>query len=239
MSTIYCYHGSPGTAFDFDLLRKTLPQQNLVAVKRKGYPDDSSYGDYSEGAAFDGDEKRILLGYSWGALAALRDGAANVDKVKSIILVAPYLGGKDISAGKRFLMTWKFPGHTIVGLMADSIIEKLLVKSSSPQKVPGEYAALKAKLANVPVLARSVMEKGDPGMSAGEACAVLKEQNIPVLLIVGRKDENEGSQEYGANVEKWLSPSKVLYVEDGGHALLWTHPELLGTEIGTFLEDTR
>lgn len=235
-SKIFCYHGSPGTPDDFDLIASNMTGRSLVAVQRKGYPDSDTKDVPSEGEPFSGDYKRVLLGYSWGALAALRDGAANVDKVKAIILVAPYLGGKNVGGFKKFLMTWKFPGHIIVGLMANSIVEKLLTKSSDPKPVPPEYRALGERLKKAEVLARSVMEKSDPGLSAEDACKILKEKNIPVLLVVGKADKNDGSQKYGKDIESWLSPRKALYVEDGGHALLWTHAKLLADEIGAFLD---
>lgn len=235
-SKVFCYHGSPGTGRDFDLVAGNVPGHTLIAVQRKGYPVSGTADIPFEGKPFSGDDKRVLFGYSWGCLAALRDCAANVEKVKSIVLVSPYLGGKEVSGFKKFLMTWKFPGHTIVGLMANSIVEKLLTKSSDPKSVPPEYRVIGEELKNVEVLARSVMEKADSGLSAEEACRIIKDKDIPVLLIVGKGDKNEDSQKYGKDIENWLSPQKTLYVEDGGHALLWTHVKLLGKEISAFLD---
>jgi len=236
---ILCYHGSPGTAADFDEVGLRLGDGfETVPVARRQYPPPGRVV-HTEGAALPADGAPwVAMGYSWGCVACLRDVAAAPDRARAVVLVAPYLGGGKVGLVKRFLLSTRFPGHLLVGLSAGNIVRELLEKSSRPKAVPAAYQALAPQLARAAVLARAGLEKADPGMPAEEACRLVREAGVPVLLVWGRQDANEGSQQYAEQVVEWLQPNETVAVEDGGHALLWTHAAEVAEAVACFLKRT-
>ena len=232
---ILCYHGSPGTCEDFIELGKEYDDAQFVPVARKGYPPPPNVV-HKEGEKLALAEPTVVLGYSWGCVAALRDVAQSPENVKALVLVAPFLGAEPVGAFKRFLMTNSFIGSLVIGMAANGIVSKLFEKSSRPKKPPQAYLALREKLARFDVLSRAGLEKTDAGMDAREACDKVKTNGIPVLLFWGKQDANDNSQEYAETVKNWLESARVVPIEDGGHALLWTHSKELAKSIKEFVE---
>ncbi len=231
---VLCYHGSPGTDEDFAELAKVLPEADLLPVARKGYPSlDNAV--HKEGNTIISDEPVVVVGYSWGCVAALRDVAQSTDKVKGVVLIAPFLGGQHIGTFKHFLLTNSFLGSIVIGMAAGGVVSKLFKKSCQPKEIPPAYAALRDKLAKFEVLSRAGLEKTEEGMDPKEACEKVKAAQIPTMLIWGKEDANDHSQEYADLVKAWLEPGSVVPIEDGGHALLWTHPQELAKAILEFL----
>ena len=227
---VLCYHGSPGTCEDFVELSKECAEASFVPVARKGYPPPPTVV-HKEGEKLALTEPTVVLGYSWGCVAALRDVAQSPENVSGLVLVAPFLGAEPVGAFKRFLLTNSFIGSFVIGMAANGVVSKLFEKSCRPKEAPPAYLALREKLARFDVLSRAGLEKTDVGMDPKEACDKVKSAAIPVLLIWGKQDANDKSQVYAETVQNWLEPGTVVPIEDGGHALLWTHTKELAQHI--------
>ena len=231
---VLCYHGSPGTCDDFNEVAKEVQDLDLLAVARKGYPPPKEIP-HREGEAVSMKEPVILLGYSWGCVSAIMDAEKSVDEVQALVLISPFLGGGDLGAFKSFILSHPLLGKPLIALSGAKVVRKLLDKSSHPQKPPSSYEALAPALSSFQVLSRAGLEKSKGTLGLRLACEKIKKAEIPVLLIWGAQDGNEGSQNFAASIQELLSPRRSEKIEDGGHALLWTHPKEVGTTIDEFL----
>lgn len=83
---LVCFHGSPGVPDEFEGLAESLPGMNVRAVVRHGYP---AFRQYPRQA--DLDEPCVVVGYSFGCVAALKAAAFRPKNVRAAILIAPYL----------------------------------------------------------------------------------------------------------------------------------------------------
>jgi olefin beta-lactone synthetase len=225
---IHCFHGSPGTPLDFDQIAALLPGRKFVKVRRLGYPE-LLQGVAQQYIA----ESSILVGYSWGCVTALTLAAAATE-VAGIILVSPFLKPKKSPSGLlQFFLSKKIIADPLLRWKGKSAIETFLVSSSAPQAVPDSYGALAPVLSQPGILATSMLEKTEQA-TAGLDAALRKiaERNIPVTVVFGDQDPPEGANVHVKRLAEALPKCRMVKVEQGGHALLWTHPQVIATEIG-------
>jgi pimeloyl-ACP methyl ester carboxylesterase len=233
---LLCYHGSPGTPADFDLLGRELAPRRLIGLVRRGYPRDEEDGAQvlDQGAFSD---EAVFCGYSFGALACLRDAAARESGVAGVILISPYIFPKKMGLMKRALVGAPGLGKALLRKKGAQIVEELLLKSSHPREVPAAYRELAARLARPERLARSVQEREEPGLDAREALRRLARKKVPLALLWGAQDQTSSEAEQVAPVRE-LVPNGLFErrLDNAGHALLWTHPAELAAAIVEFLE---
>ena len=131
---LVCFHGSPGLPDEFEGLAESLPGVEVRAVVRYGYP---SFRQYPRQG--DLDERCIVVGYSFGCVAALKAAAYRPKNVEAAILIAPYLFvERPLGALKRALLAT--PG-----------ISTLLLRSAGPKAIA--HSASSGAKATMPMVA--------------------------------------------------------------------------------------
>lgn len=228
--TVTCFHGSPGLPEDFMALEKALPENRWVRAARPGYP-------LSQGVVLK--ERSVVVGYSWGCVAALREAAQNPELVAGVVLLAPYLWPTSKAGlAKKALIQAPFVGRVLLKKAAPNVIKELLHKSCAPAAVPKEYEALSAKLADPQILLRAVLEKEEKGMSPEDALKRLQAADIPVYVLWGDKDHTT-QEETQIDPIKKIVDAEVIKFTGAGHALQWTHTKELSDSLKKIFNEIR
>lgn len=226
--TLVCFHGSPGTPDDFLELEPYFRGFHFERPVRPGYPDASFFRSTLCKGRSDG---RILVGYSWGCLAALREAAEFPTRVAAIILISPYLYPQPASLVLRTLIRTPLLGNALLARRGPAIVEQLLTRSASPIAVPDSYRQLAPRLARPASLRAAVLEKSEPGMSADDALDLVREWEIPLAMIRGADDQVSPADEQIIPV-RHRAPGFIEYCFDNaGHALLWTNTKEVANAI--------
>jgi pimeloyl-ACP methyl ester carboxylesterase len=227
---ISAFHGCPGLPEDFDLLAKELKHSSssvsLRPIVRKGYP--GAQGNLTTPSS------SLYLGYSFGCADAVE--AASLDpQTQGIILIAPYLyPTQEAGAGLKALLAIPGVSDLLLSLLGKKAMKAFVAKTAHPIQAPESYVKTGEHYAKPAILKRAMTETSGRGPGIIAALETLKKRNIPVLLIWGKQDQvcPESSQ---------FEPLRSLFpnirerkLDQAGHALLWTHPELLSKEIIQF-----
>lgn len=228
------YHGSPGTSRDAEDLAGRCAPVAVDIVRRRGYPG-GGHGP-AEGTAPEG-AGTVMVSHSWGVVPAMRDAALAPERVAGLVAIAPYIGAERPSGALRSLLLGSFLGRGLLGLVAGGFVRKYLVKASHPKPVPASFSLVAPLLARGDVLARALLEKGEPGPTAAEAAAPLRERKIPCLILAGAADQTSGALDDARRLASMLGTDRLVVVDDGGHAIPWTHGERLAGDIVSFLRD--
>lgn len=214
---IVAHHGSPGLAKDFDHLKSHLPF-DLKALERDNKNEPLGLGEH------------YVLGYSYGSRVAIASASKNLKEVKGIILVAPFLL-KNTSPLMKTLMRVPLLSHALIGLSAKKAITEMVVKGSLPMTPPpGEYVKDAKSYGQIDILRQAVCEKDG---NLEELLNDLKKlKNLPIIVIRGDSDTS-------ADIKDIMNQAGLTYedvvIEKAGHALLWSHPNILATHIEDFI----
>ena len=235
MSSILCFHGSPGTPDDFLELEKALEGHTLQRVLRNGYPSNGFTDSEKTPLESNLPQSSVYLGYSWGGLSCLRAAARASHSVAHVILVAPYIYPKPAGGLKKMLLGAPWIGDKLLSSKGPGIIEELLTRSSSPHEVPPSYRARASALAAPEILRRAVFEKEEAAPATDHVLKQLTEAGTSVLIIWGTDDLTSSEEDQVAPLRQALKIEKELKLENAGHALLWTHPNELAQGITDYL----
>lgn len=226
-SPIYFYHGSPGTPADFDQVASFLPGRKIVKVRRLGYPE-SLHGVLQQYIS----EPALVVGYSWGSVTAILLAAA-APEVTGLVLVSPFLAPKRSPSGfLKFLLSKSFISRPLLSWKGKGAIAQFLVSSSAPHPVPPAYQSLHESLSDPSVLATSMLEKTDEAtIGLISALRKINERNIPITIVFGDQDPPGSPNLHIERLKDSCPRARLAKIEGGGHALLWTHPNVVADEI--------
>lgn len=226
--TLVCFHGSPGTPDDFRELEPYFRGFRLVRPVRPGYPEANfSQSTLNQGRC----DGRILIGYSWGCLAALREAVEFPTRVAAIVLIAPHLYPHPASRLMQTLLRTPILGRSLLARRGRSIVDQLLTRSAFPVAVPDSYRQLASRLAHPASLCTAVLEKSEPGLFADDALDMVRKWQIPLAMIRGADDQVSPAENQVIPV-RHRPPGFIDYCFDNaGHALLWTHTKEVANAI--------
>lgn len=208
MTKILAHHGSPGTPNDFDFLKQEV-KADWKCVNR-----------YLKEVNINSDDSHIV-GYSFGCYQAIIDASKNLDKINSLILIAPYIfTEKTTSLPLKLILSAPIIGNILLSKVAPKNIEKLLIDSSSPNEVPENYKPMQNVFCNPYVLRPAMFEKEGKQESLKSALTKIKEKNIPVFVIRGKEDRTSGDEQ-SDSLKKHISFNEEI-IQNAGHALPWT-----------------
>lgn len=208
--TINLHHGSPGHPEDFNQLKEALAGKAQTLTKREDHPSVSD---------------SVEVGYSFGALSALRRANRNPEKTKALILLAPYLIPTKDSTIKKLLLGTPLINKFIINKVKEKSIEQMLEKSSSPLAAPEKYKEDAKRYLNSEVLLDSVREKQIDAQEILKEIENLKSHNIKVYLIYGDSDQTMIDTNQLEQIKSLLPIEKEIVLKNQGHALLWTAPK--------------
>lgn len=223
MKKIVAHHGSPGSDKDFNQLKKHLvnleiiPFDRVLRQKARGF-----------------EEAEIQLGYSFGCVHALNAAVKN-KKTKLVILIAPYLFPTKKPSGlmKGLLISDLFRNLALPAL-AKKTMDKMVHASTHPLKPSNDYLQCAKEYLNAERLSLSILEKDIEHTSVMKDLEYLRDQKIPVYVIIGELDQTSYT---GINKEQQINPLLpfknivIKTLKDGPHALLWTHTEELAIKL--------
>jgi len=222
------FHGSPGTPYDFEPLKRAICQYQWKGFIR-----------YKEKMPTPKDDKttfNVAVGYSYGASEAILAAAENPN-IKAVVLIAPYAFTKASSSVKKLMVALPVLGNLLLKGKAEAIIDDFLIKSSHPQPVPEIYKTYGEHLKNPLLLKAAVWEKKDRKETILKACAELNKREIPVLIIWGNQDQTGVFEEQVTPFENIISNLLVKKIENAGHALPYTHYIEVAKSMGAFLKE--
>lgn len=211
-----CHHGSPGSPRDFFHLKLMLPQFEFSTRDR-----------VHQQFIKHNDENFIECGYSFGCYHALVSALEHSSQVKKVILIAPYFfQEKKIGFLVKTLMSIGPTRDAILKSKAPLAIEEMLTKSSSPKEVPENYREDAKDYIDPKRLAHAMLEKDFDEKLFWMTLKELEKRKIPITIIYGKKDKTSREEVQIDPLLKYKN-IKTISIEDGGHALLWTHTQKL------------
>lgn len=226
-TTFVAHHGSPGTPSDFDEIKKAFGQYNWHSVDRYNNDHGPSQGEH------------IQVGYSWGSVDAIEAAVKNSDKTKGVILISPYLFvSKKMSPVIKTILSLPVLGNALLSKMAPKSIGKMIIDSSSPAQIPDTYKPCEEVFSRPEVLKPALFEKDIPTNEIIENIKKLKDLPIPVLVIRGDADKTSNEGEQFKKLAEHLNYGEVV-LENGGHALPWTHTEGVINEFQKFIDSIK
>ncbi len=228
---IISHHGSPGSPRDFDQLKEhlsSLSSLQLLCLNR--------YGDTDQHLFREKNNSIVQMGYSFGAVQALKDAAQNPKITRALILIAPYLyPNKTPGALTKLILHTPLMGKKILASKAKMAIDEMLITSSHPHQVPSFYREQAPYFMRTNILKASVLEKNIDKNNIEKWLAKCQSHNIPLYLIYGDSDKSSASQ-----FEKLKASSKMkkeFPLPKAGHALPYTHPKEVALKISQILDD--
>jgi len=235
---LVCYHGSPGSPEDFAALAAALPGSRLIRLVRSGYPAEGY------GAADTPIEERlqvdqaVFVGYSWGARCALLAAARSPERVRGLILIAPFLRPSgSMGLLKKVLIQAGPIGTFLIGRAAPKVLEDFLVRTCRPLPVPAEYRERTAHLKHPEVLRRAALEKEEAGPSVEWAIETLRTAKVPALILWAPEDAVGPAAAHVEPLKKGLHAVQEAQFPGAGHALPFTHARQLADSISKFIDD--
>lgn len=231
MIEFLCFHGSPGIPADFHFLKSAVPSATVLAGPRAGYPGFSPFPAKQEA-------QRLVVGYSWGARSALEWARSHSAEVDGVILISPYLQASQPTGGlKGAILALPLLGEWILRRAAPTAIEAFLTESSSPAAVPAFYRAQEEALSNPTVLLASILEKTVSLLDLKAIERTLSSK--PALILWGAEDKTSSEAVHIAPLRSVFSKGREVKLEAAGHALVYTHPDIISAEINKFIMERK
>lgn len=213
---INTHHGSPGCPRDFFHLKLIMPEYEFLVRDRVK----ESFKKHSE-------DNYIELGYSFGCYHALLSAYEHVNQVKHIFLVSPFLiPEKQSNWVLKTVMGIHPLRNFILKNKAKKAIDEMLLTSSYPEKTPEKYIIDSKEYLDPERLSHALCEKTTDTNLIHQIFKELEKRKIPVTFIYGRKDKTS-REEIQIDVFLKYKNVQVEFIENAGHALLWTHTERL------------
>lgn len=232
---VVCFHGSPGTPSDFNSVSKLLPEYNFICPPRKGYPSFSS--NYQNALS---KSSSIVAGYSWGCREALEFCMKKSHLIKGLVLVSPIITQPDrMHPLLEKLLSIPVIDRCILNLFSPILVRSYIEKTSYPIDVSKDYLQKAQDLSEPSVLARSLQEQSEPQLiSYATILRSLKSQEIPIHIIYGLHDNFTSVSRSVSMIKKIIPEALIRCIDDGGHALLWTHPRQVSNLV-EFIQNMR
>jgi pimeloyl-ACP methyl ester carboxylesterase len=201
-------HGMPGICREFDRVRAQLPGRHTIAFDRPGYAwSEGPPRDFGqqldaivEAAGVLGVERAVVVGHSFGGLAALGLAIRRAEFVDRLLLLAPAAGGTRVLEDRvkqaRLIQKIELP---VVRQIADLLFLRLLRKYASRQGSELAYGT-DVDLAEPRQLAQSVLARHNSIRALANDRIIfndtermitrnLKRVSVPSLILHGLEDQ--------------------------------------------------
>ncbi len=218
MKTIIALHGNPGHTSDWDLLKKQLP--TLEAFD----PGDGAWIKRVQ----QGNDKKILIGHSWGTYKILKALPQVKNHIEKVILVAPYVKTeRPLSFLASLLLRTPWLGSKLIQgnhrKAKAPFLRDLAFPASIEEKV---FASVQTRMQDwmhwQKAAARKIAMQQDP-LLPSEAC------ETPLVILVAEQDRLS-QWETQKDLFKNYPHCEIKIIPHAGHALPWLQPELIAAE---------
>jgi pimeloyl-ACP methyl ester carboxylesterase len=246
-------HGMPGSCRDFDRVRAELPGRHTIAFDRPGYawsegkPQDfgKQLDAIVEAAGTLGVERAVVVGHSFGGLAALGLAIRKAAFVDSLLLLAPAAGGTRVGEQRvkqaRLIQSIERPGICqVLDLIFLRILRKYAARQGAAYAYGNDPAYAPDRDIAVSVLARhtSVRALANDRQIFNDTERMvtrnLKRISAPSLIVHGRSDQTVGLRN-GRRLLEGLTDSTIVEIE-GDHQLPIKNPHQVVDALHRLLE---
>lgn len=229
-------HGMPGLANEFDPVRTAIGNRHMIAFDRTGYawskgkplPFTEQLDAIVEASTTLGIERAVVVGHSFGGLAALGLAIRHPDFVDRMLLLAPAAGGTRIGEPRmrqaRMIQFFELP---VIRQIADLVFLRLLRRTASRRGAAASYGenpeTEKQRYLAESVLARhnSIAALANDRLIFNDAERLvsgnLQRITVPSVIVHGERDETVPLRN-GKRLADAL-PNSSLIVVDGDHQL--------------------
>ncbi|MCK6597138.1 MAG: AMP-binding protein [Bdellovibrionaceae bacterium] len=226
MTKVYFVHGNPGHTSDGDLLKSHLSDNvDFIAV--------DAYSDSWVQEIRNGTEKVILVAHSWGCYRVLSFVNQIESKIERVFLINPYLKVEsELGTAARILLSIPGVSDAIIKSNHQKSYEEFLLKMISPQTMSdNSYYSKKSKLLSE----TQSWYKAIQGKKLQETAPLQQKSDVLGYAYFGLKDKsmNIDLQKRELNSFRYI---KSRLVTEGGHALLWSHPEIIAEDINVIVD---
>lgn len=223
MRRVITFHGSPGHPLEFQALQNKFTKIPWEHTTRTSYQHLPQYQGYSVNPQIETHD--ILMGYSFGCLAAIKNFAEKGgDK---LVLISPFVyipEEKQLSGIKKSLLANSFLGPRLIGSKAQEAMNDFKSKSCYPATPSAEYSNyVDQKLTDSLVLQTALLEKNINSKEQQSYLRKIRESQSRIFIIAGRLDQTSIFEEQISPLKKTLPDARLFVIEQAGHALSWTH----------------
>lgn len=234
------FHGSPGAPEDFSFLIQNLNSRRQSKkfearfVLRSGYATNLGPDQLITPEDIANDD--ILVGFSWGAAEALLAAAHRNHKVGGLILIAPFLpDDQKVGFAKRLLLRLPLVSHLLLALSQRRVLLDFTTKIAHPREASPPLKKAVEDSLTLAAMRSAVLEKHDRGLS--HAIKSLT-PDVPCCVVIGDNDIVAPPAVHLKNLSPHLASMQTLTIHDGGHSLLFTHPQAIAEFLDLFLSKT-
>ncbi|EBA08371.1 alpha/beta fold hydrolase [Sagittula stellata] len=178
-----------------------------------------------------------LAGYSMGGAIAAHWGAANPDRLRRVILLAPAGMGHRSGATARFCTEWPLAGDWLFHMAYPTQFARIARSADDAESSIDDIAGLQVAELRRRGFVRSVLSslRGTLRGTAEEAHRALHAAQVPVTVIWGRDDTVIPLRAMG-QLAQWNRQARQVVIDGAGHGLPWTHTDKVAEAIRETLE---
>lgn len=237
-------HGLNATLDDFDgpILDRLAESREVLALDRPGYgytdcptralADHGRQVDWLDNVLAElGLREVLLVGHSLGGGLAARYALEHPDRVRGLVLAAPYLypNGAPPTALERVAA---LPGlrHLVAHVFATPfgrpLASHLAANSFEPEPMPPGYVQLWADFSLRPTQFLAVVDEIatlDPCLA--EVAERYPELGVPSVVLAPEKDTVVDANEHAERFHEEVPNTWLHVLEGAGHAVPWTRPK--------------
>lgn len=218
---IVSHHGSPGSSNDWLQIKSVLHEYDwdLVDRNKNNWPERKHYD--------------VGVAYSWGSMRLFRDLISKKYSVDKIILVSPYLTQKSLGIIGKLITNLPIIKKVFFKTLAPKMIERFVKDTCLPGEIPQDYAKEISFLASQKTLTLAITEKEKLQVPSTSELQIFSD--IPLLVFFGKHDQSVIRESTIELLKKSFKHVRVVEIDDGNHALTWTHAKRIGVIMKHFI----
>ncbi len=234
MKMLVCLHGNPLQGQEFDPILPSLQERGYQAVIHKrpitGSKLEPLLQSVSATAKVSGDAPFGIVAYSWGAYLALAYLERFPENVTGVLLINPLLiENHPLSPAARFITATPILRSIVLKLRSHALATTYVRRTFTPETPSQDVQGNLEKF-----LSHALVWRGAAAykklMLVSPLRPELKNGNVPIRVLFGENDRVAPMREQWPAIEHLQHINKTI-VPGTGHALPWTHSDLIVGEI--------
>lgn len=231
--------GNPGTPGDLDgILEKVAGADNVLRFKRppEGVGLDQLLAKLEGEAAAKKPDSIVVIAYSWGAYLALKWAQVTKQSIESLVLINPTLVAENpLSGAIKLISGLPVLGNVLLNKVAQSKTPEFIEHSFAPLTPSAEARQSMEANLNQPAawkeaIAYKILQQNHPLEGKKVAAKVL------VIRALEDKAISWEPQREALDSLVGMGDNLILHqIEKAGHALPWTHPQVVADLINSTL----
>ena len=221
MSQIYFLHGNPGHTSDWDILIEKLPKD--LSINKVDSYSDKWIDDIKNTSG-----KVLVVAHSWGCYRLLSHIKQIEHKIERIFLINPYLiQEKPLSSVAQFLMSMPKIGNSLLEANHKKSYATFVEEMIYPQSIKDNlyYNKKMELLSDLESWKKAVV-----GKQMQQKSPIAHDSKVLGFAYIGGQDKTLNHNTQNAALKKFTY-IKQNEIKDGGHGILWSHPEIIARDI--------